>query len=118
MTAIAVMAAFAVAPSFAFAEDAIVTDTIAVKGILPDNLEAVPGSFNVVDEAELEARRPFSVKEALNTVPGIHIVGEDSFGLGLNIGIRGLNPRRTSRTLLLEDGMPLFLAPYGDPSAH
>jgi Fe(3+) dicitrate transport protein len=118
MTAIAVMAAFAVAPSFAFAEDAIVTDTIAVKGILPDNLESVPGSFNVVDEKELEARRPFSIKEAINNVPGVHIVGEDSFGLGLNIGIRGLNPRRTSRTLLLEDGMPLFLAPYGDPSAH
>ena len=118
MTAIAVMAAFAVAPSFVFAEDAIVTDTIAVKGILPDNLESVPGSFNVIDEEELEVSRPFSVQEALKATPGLHIVGENSFGLGLNIGIRGLDPRRTSRTLLMEDGVPLYLAPYGDPAAH
>lgn len=99
-------------------ESAIKVGPIEVEGILPENLESVPGSFNVLDEKELNARRPFSIKEALNTTPGIHIVGEDSFGLGLNIGIRGMNPRRTSRTLLLEDGMPLFLAPYGDPSAH
>lgn len=98
-------------------EKTLVLDPVAVT-ILPEKLEAVPGAFHVVDEKELEARRPFSIKEALNTTPGIHIVGEDSFGLGLNIGIRGLNPRRTSRTLLLEDGAPLFLAPYGDPSAH
>lgn len=93
-------------------------DSIEVKGILPERLEAVPGSFNVVSEKELEARRPFSIQEALNNTPGINVVGEDSLGLGLNIGVRGLDPRRTSRTLLLEDGMPLFLAPYGDPSAH
>lgn len=103
-----------VAPSAAI----VTLPAVSVSGILPDRLESVPGSFAVVDEMELQERQPFSVKEALNTVPGIHIVGEDSFGLGLNIGMRGLDPRRSSRTLLLEDGMPLFLAPYGDPSAH
>ncbi len=91
---------------------------VVVQGILPDRLEAVPGSFNVVDEEDLIERRPFTVREALNNVPGVNIVGEDAFVLAPNIGIRGLDPRRTSRTLLLEDGMPLFLAPYGDPSAH
>ena len=96
----------------------IAVDTVEVTGILPEKLESVPGSFNVVDEADLIERRPFSVREALNNVPGINIVGEDAFVLAPNIGIRGLDPRRTSRTLLLEDGMPLFLAPYGDPSAH
>jgi Fe(3+) dicitrate transport protein len=101
-----------------FAQAATELPTVTVRGILPESLEAVPGAFSVVDAAELLARQPFSVKEALNQVPGVHVVGEDSFGLGLNIGIRGMDPRRTSRTLLLEDGMPLFLAPYGDPSAH
>lgn len=96
----------------------LVVEKVKVGGILPDRLEAVPGSFNVVDEQALKSRQPFSVREALNQVPGINIVGEDAFVLAPNIGIRGLNPRRTSRTLLMEDGMPLFLAPYGDPSAH
>ncbi|CAG0997941.1 Fe(3+) dicitrate transport protein FecA [Methylophilaceae bacterium] len=119
MTVIAVMSAFAMLPVASFAEEEkVVTDTVAVTGILPSNLEAVPGSFSVVDEEELDVKRPFSVQEALKNVPGVHIVGENTFGLGLNIGIRGLEPRRSSRTLLMEDGMPLFLAPYGDPASH
>ncbi|MDP2870103.1 TonB-dependent receptor domain-containing protein [Methyloversatilis sp.] len=110
-------------PSAAFAQSTAPktgeVDTVTVRGsILPYKLEHIPGSTSVLDTEQLEAQRPFSIKEALRTVPGVHVVDEDSFGLGLNIGIRGLNPRRTSRTLLLEDGMPLFLAPYGDPSAH
>jgi Fe(3+) dicitrate transport protein len=118
-TAVAVMLAFAGTSGLAVAaEEPVVTEAVTVKGILPSNLEAVPGSFNVVDEEELQVRQPFSVQEALNNLPGINVVGENSYGMGVNIGVRGLDPRRTSRTLLMEDGMPLFLAPYGDPSAH
>ncbi|WP_292804341.1 TonB-dependent receptor plug domain-containing protein [Methylotenera sp.] len=99
--------------------DKIKLDKVEVTGILPEKLEAVPGSFDVVTEKEMEASRPFSIKEALGNVPGVNIVqNEDPLGLAQNIGIRGMDPRRTSRTLLLEDGMPLFLAPYGDPSSH
>ncbi len=96
----------------------ITTERIVVKGILPEKLESVPGAFNVIDEEDLIERRPFSMREALNNIPGINIVGEDAFALRANIGMRGLDPRRSSRTLMMEDGMPLFLAPYGDPSAH
>jgi Fe(3+) dicitrate transport protein len=124
LTATAVMLAFAGPSAHAYAEESaadagkIKLDAVTVKGILPEKLEAVPGSFNVVDQEALEERRPLSIKEALNNVPGINIVGEDSMSLNLNIGIRGMNPRRSSRTLLMEDGMPIFFAPYGDPSAH
>lgn len=102
----------------AHAKDQIIAEPVSVSGILPDRLESVPGAFSVIDEKELKESAPFSIREALTSTPGVHSVGEDSFGLGLNIGVRGMDPRRTSRTLLLEDGMPLFLAPYGDPSAH
>lgn len=124
LTAAAVMLAFAGTSAQAFAEDSaanadkIKLDAVAVKGILPEKLESVPGAFDVVTEKVIEERRPFSMQEALNNVPGINVVGENAFGLGINIGVRGLAPRRTSRTLLMEDGMPLFLAPYGDPAAH
>jgi Fe(3+) dicitrate transport protein len=96
----------------------VTLDPVAINAILPDRLEVVPGSFAVVNEKDLRESVPFTVKEALTRIPGVHSVGEDAFGLGLNIGIRGMDPRRTSRTLLLEDGVPLFLAPYADPSAH
>lgn len=92
--------------------------TITITGTLPTALEAIPGSSSVVSARQLEAERPFSVREALQGVPGLHIVGEDAFGLNLNIGLRGLDPRRSSRTLLLEDGMPIQLAPYADPTTH
>lgn len=91
---------------------------VSVSGTLPRSLEAVPGSSTVVNARDLDAQRPYSVRESLQAVPGLHVVGEDAFGLNLNIGVRGLDPRRTSRTLLLEDGMPIHLAPYSDPSAH
>ncbi len=99
-------------------KQALEIEKVVVRGILPDNLESVPGSFNVIDEEDLIERRPFSIQEALISIPGVNIVGENAFGLGLNIGIRGLNPRRTSRTLVMEDGVPLQLAPYSDPSLH
>lgn len=99
-------------------DQSLEVDSVVVKGILPDRLETVPGSYMVIDEKTLNERRPFSVQEILSSVPGVNVVGENTFGLGVNIGIRGLNPRRTARTLLMEDGMPLFLAPYGDPAAH
>lgn len=91
---------------------------VTVTGTLPNQLEAVPGSSAVVSAKQLEAERPYSIREALQGVPGLHVVGEDAFGLNLNIGLRGLDPRRTSRTLILEDGMPIHLAPYSDPTAH
>ena len=68
----------------------VTVEAIRVNGILPDRLESVPGSFSVVDEAALIERRPFTLREALNNVPGINIVGEDAFVLAPNIGIRGL----------------------------
>lgn len=85
---------------------------------LPGSLDGVPGATSELSRAELEQLRPFSVKEALRQMTGVHVVDEDSFGLNLNVGVRGLNPRRTQRTLLLEDGAPIHLAPYSDPTAH
>lgn len=114
---IAVLSALA-SPAQAQAQESVTIAPVTVRGILPDRLESVPGSFSLVSEQDLKQGSPLSLREALSLTPGVHVVGEDSLGLGLNIGIRGMDPRRTSRTLLLEDGMPLFLAPYGDPSAH
>lgn len=86
--------------------------------IIPETLEFVPGSTAVITAEELEQRRAFSVQDIFRGVTGVNVVGETAFDVAPNIGVRGLNPRRSARTLLLEDGMPIFLAPYGDPSAH
>lgn len=99
-------------------EDAIDTGKMTVTGILPDRLEAVPGSFQIIDEEYLEERRPISNIERLRTVPGLNVVPDGSMGFDTNIGIRGQNPRRSAKAMIMEDGIHLQLAPYGDPVVH
>ena len=94
-----------------------VGSSVVVK-VLPGSLDGVPGATAEITREDLDLLRPLSVKESLRQVTGVHIVDEDAFGLNLNVGLRGLNPRRTQRTLLLEDGVPIHLGPYSDPSAH
>ena len=76
------------------------------------------GSAQVIDAAELREARVLSVNEALRKVPGVYARDEEGLGLRPNIGIRGLNPTRSSKVLLLEDGLPLSFAPYGDNASY
>ncbi|MCC7055633.1 MAG: TonB-dependent receptor [Gemmatimonadaceae bacterium] len=91
---------------------------VTVIGTVPGALRGIPGAAVTVPLGQLQVLAPLSIKEAMRTVPGVHVVDEDAFGLNLNIGVRGLPPRRSSRVLLLEDGMPIHLGPYADPSSH
>ena len=91
---------------------------IVVRGIVPEEVESVAGSLTIIGPTALARMQPISVKEALRRVPGVQVVDEDAFGLKLNISVRGLSARRSGRTLLLEDGVPIQPAPYADPSAH
>lgn len=104
--------------SAAFAEEAPVTmPRVDVIGA-PERLERLPGSGHIVDKEELDLSRVFTVNEALRKVPGVHARDEEGLGLRPNIGIRGLNPTRSTKVLLLEDGIPLAYAPYGDNASY
>jgi Fe(3+) dicitrate transport protein len=108
----------AMAERFDDAPPALQLPSLEIIGEAPTQLEHIPGSAFVIDKTTLDRQGPLSNKDALRTVPGIHIVDEDVLGRRINIGIRGLDPRRSTRTQLLEDGAPIQLAPYGDPSNH
>ncbi|MEK6320636.1 MAG: TonB-dependent receptor [Acidobacteriota bacterium] len=84
----------------------------------PEVLEQIPGSVDVIDKKMLETSRAFTFTEALRKVAGVQVRDEEGFGLRPNIGIRGLNPTRSSKVLLLEDGIPLTYAPYGDNASY
>jgi Fe(3+) dicitrate transport protein len=83
-----------------------------------DALDLVPGSGDILDRELLEAAHVFTVNEALRKVPGLLARDEEGFGLRPNIGVRGLNPTRSTKVLLLEDGLPLTFAPYGDNASY
>ena len=84
----------------------------------PETVEKIPGSVDFIDARTLEQSRAFSATEVLRKVAGINVRDEEGMGLRPNIGIRGLNPTRSSKVLLLEDGIPLTYAPYGDNASY
>jgi Fe(3+) dicitrate transport protein len=84
----------------------------------PGSISEVPGSIERLDPRILENSRVFNFAEALRKISGVNVRDEEGFGLRPNIGIRGTNPTRSTKVLLLEDGVPLGFAPYGDNSAY
>ncbi|MDQ3805346.1 MAG: TonB-dependent receptor [Acidobacteriota bacterium] len=84
----------------------------------PEVLEQIPGSVEIIDRRMLEDSRVFNTTEALRKAAGVNVRDEEGFGLRPNIGIRGLNPTRSTKVLLLEDGIPFTYAPYGDNASY
>lgn len=91
---------------------------ITVLGATSDALERIPGSATSISLKQIEQIQPISANEVLRTVPGVHIQDEEGAGLRANIGIRGLDPDRSRTVLVLEDGVPVALAPYGEPELY
>ena len=83
-----------------------------------ERLRRLPGSVEILDSEALETGRVRTTNEALRKIAGVHVRDEEGFGLRPNIGIRGLNPTRSGKVLLLEDGIPLTYAPYGDNASY
>jgi Fe(3+) dicitrate transport protein len=83
-----------------------------------ERLRELAGAGSIIDSAAIDAARPFTINEALRQVPGVFARDEEGFGLRPNLGIRGLNPTRSTKVLLLEDGLPLTFAPYGDNASY
>jgi Fe(3+) dicitrate transport protein len=81
-------------------------------------LDKTPGSATLVSELTLKLNQPISGNEIFKNVSGINIVEEEGAGLRTNIGIRGLDPDRSRTILMLEDGIPVALAPYGEPEMY
>ena len=68
----------------------------------------IPGTIDVINQRQLEILQPLSLQDALKTVPGVHVRGDEgALGAIPNIGIRGLNPSRSQKVLMLEDGAPI-----------
>ncbi len=82
------------------------------------DLMHIPGSGATIEEEDLEGARVLTINEALRQVAGVFPRDEEGLGLRPNIGVRGLSPTRSTKTLLLEDGLPLTYAPYGDNATY
>ncbi|MCE3261512.1 MAG: iron transporter [Pseudoduganella sp.] len=76
------------------------------------------GARNVVKREDIQDSGAVSISDVLRSVPGVQISDNSSSGgnaISLNIGVRGLDGRYSPRSTILLDGIPLSVAPYGQP---
>ena len=91
---------------------------VRVIGDKADALQKVPGSGTLVTTKEIERDQPADVSEILRRVPGLTATAETGGGLRLDVGIHGLDPGRSRRILILEDGVPITVNPYAEPDVY
>jgi len=76
------------------------------------------GTNYVVPAKALKRLQPIGSEEMIRMVPGVNIAGDMGISNRPNISIRGSDPRRSNKILLLEDGSPISPAPYLAPGAY
>ena len=75
------------------------------------DVRTYPGARTLVTAEEIKQSGAKSVEDVLRRVPGIQIFDETGIDILPNIGVRGLNPLRSERTMVLVDGVPIAPGP-------
>ena len=108
-----------IAMSIALQGTALETQPVVVIGRSMKAQRRMVGAGTLIAPKTIRLINPIGTQEMLEYVPGINGFADDGMGNSrLNIGIRGLNPRRSSRVLVLEDGVPIQPAPYIYPNMY
>lgn len=84
----------------------------------PPSLAEASGSVQVLDKKLLETFKFSDPNMVVLQAPGVYVRQEDAFGLRPNIGIRGASAERSSKIVLMEDGVLFGPAPYSAPAAY
>ncbi len=98
------------------------TPDIVLKGVsiigAKSEIKNISGSAAVIDKEEIRTQSYDDVNRVLRRVPGVYLREEDGFGLFPNISLRGVDPGRTSKVTIMEDGIMMAPAPYSAPAAY
>ena len=89
-----------------------------LQGIAPGNLQNFSEAGSRVTRQQIDTQDPLSTNDIMQRVPGVTIVNDDGIGNQGGIGIRGSNPRRSRKVLVMEDGLSINMSLYIDPSVH
>ncbi len=76
------------------------------------------GAAQVIGSEQLERLEYDDAHAVLRQVPGVYVREEDGAGLRPNIAMRGVNPDRSKKVTLMEDGILFGPAPYSAPAAY
>lgn len=78
----------------------------------------ISGSVNIIEKKDIKKSSAQNLADLLDHEPGLSVRNEDGLGLRPNISIRGISGDRSRKVLILEDGVPISLAPYGENSSY
>ena len=85
---------------------------------LESSVKTYPGARTVLKKQEIDSTGAVSIGEVMRRIPGVQSsdsAGTSGSAIALNIGVRGLTGRFSPRSTVLLDGIPLSVAPYGQP---
>lgn len=86
--------------------------------LTPTNLEGFSSAATNITPEALTEQQPRNLNEALTRVPGVIVINDDGNAHHGGIGMRGSPARRSRKMLVMEDGHPVNLALWLDPSVH
>lgn len=105
--------------SYAQIKDSIDIEAVEIIGHSSSSIQILSGTATKIERKEVELISPLGTQEILQHVPGVTAVADDGIGNSrISVGIRGLNPRRSSHILILEDGIPIQPALYIYPNVY
>src|SRR5262245_61723036 len=100
-----------------------VLDPISVSGDwlgsgLQNSVKTFAGARDIVDRKDIQQTGASTIGDVMRRIPGVQSTdnsGTAGSSISLNIGVRGLTGRYSPRPTVLLDGIPLAVAPYGQP---
>ncbi|MGO4381287.1 TonB-dependent receptor family protein [Pseudoduganella sp. RAF19] len=85
---------------------------------LQNSVKSFPGARTVLQKEDIDNSGASTIGDVLRRIPGVQATensGTAGSAISLNIGVRGLTGRYSPRSTVLLDGIPLAVAPYGQP---
>ena len=93
----------------AYAQDTVtLPDLVVTATRVPTPLERIPAGVTVIDRSSIEAHGFATLSDAMQFIPGLHIVQSGGAGGNASVFVRGTN---SNHVLVLRDGLPI-----NDPS--
>jgi Fe(3+) dicitrate transport protein len=85
---------------------------------LQNSVKNFAGARTVVQKEDIEESGASTIADVMRRIPGVQASensGTAGSAISLNLGVRGLTGRYSPRSTVLLDGVPLAVAPYGQP---
>ena len=83
-----------------------------------EQIRNTAGAAAFVSQSEIRTQSYSNANRVLTRVPGVYVREEDGFGNFSNISLRGVDPGRSAKVTIMEDGIMMAPAPYSDPAAY